>query len=232
MRHSVLIAIANDQFRCELYHYFSSQGFFVAEAVTVVQVRSRISCYGPDIIILDADVSPNLLSVCQSVRELSGKPIIVLTDAIDDETKIKGYEIGVDCILVGPVQKRELLARVNTQLRLERFQHRKSGNHPIHMSGVEIDPAKLTVSTPVRSLKLSPKEMEVLIRLAAEPGKVFSREYLLSTIWEYRDVSDTRTLDTHIKNLRSKFHALGSTCWSIKTVSKIGFKVCVSPASG
>lgn len=227
MRHSLLIIDFDSQSRYELLNLFDTENYFVAEATTIFQVTKRIEYFSPDIIIVNYDGLSDGIGLCQQIRTTTDKPILVITSPLDDESKLSLFAAGIDTYLTRPINTKELFVRVKTLLRRTARYSNDVSIKAIKLAGLEINPNTLTLSTENKMLKLTKKETEILLKLASEPGRVFSREYLLTTVWGYQDVSDTRTVDTHIRRLRSRFDALGDICWSIRTIPTVGFKICM-----
>lgn len=225
MRYSLLIVDPDSQSRYELCDSFDREIYFVSEATNLFQATKRIEYFCPDIIVVNLDCLPDGIRSCQQIRTITGKPIFIITSPLDDESKLSLFAAGVDIYLTRPINTKELAVRIKALLRRTTRDYNDGSIKTINLAGLEINPNTLTLSTKNKMLKLTKKETEILLKLASEPGRVFSREYLLTTVWGYQDVSDARTIDTHIKRLRSKFEVLGDICWDIKTIPTVGFKL-------
>lgn len=226
MRYSLLIVDPDNQSRYEVCDAFDRESYFVTEAATVFQATKRIEYFCPDIIIVNLDCLPDGIRACQQIRRITDKPVLVITSPLDDESKLSLFAAGVDAYLTRPINTKALSVRVKALLRRATHDY-NDGGRTINLAGLEINPNTLTLSNENKTLRLTKKETEILLKLASEPGRVFSREYLLTTVWGYKDVSDTRTVDTHIKKLRGRFEALGDIGWDIKTIPTVGFKMCM-----
>ncbi len=158
-----------------------------------------------DLIILDV-MMPNMdgLEACQRIREFSSVPIIMLTAKADDMDKLMGFEHGADDYLTKPFNILELKARVRALLR-------RSGNHAQQEKSSRLTCGHMELDTDARNaykdgavIDLTAKEFDLMELLMRNPNRVYSRESLLDTIWDYEYRSDIRTVDVHIRRLREK----------------------------
>jgi len=147
----------------------------------------------------------------------------MLTASADDDDRILGLETGADDYIAKPFNPREVVARVKAVLRRAPGAEAVVGD-TLRFPHLEINRGEYTVTAFGRTEPLTAKEMELLWHLAAHPGRVFSREQLLESVWGYTYCGDTRTVDTHIKRIRQKIGAQESTPWDIKTVWGVGYK--------
>jgi DNA-binding response OmpR family regulator len=180
----------------------------------------------PDLLILDW-MLPRLdgLEVCRRVRRDSIVPILMLTARSEEVDRVLGLEVGADDYLTKPFSIRELLARVRAMLRrveLLRDARPADGDQPILVDGpLRIDIGQHVVSLDGRPLELTPKEFDLLALLVRNPGRAFSRDYLVETIWGYEYGGFDRTVDTHVLRLRKKLGPIGER---IETVWSIGYR--------
>ena len=175
----------------------------------------------PDLVLLDL-MLPGMdgLEVCKAIRLKSQVPVIMVTALVEEIDRLLGLELGADDYICKPFSPREVVARVKAVLR--RFGACEK-NAPV--SGLQIDEERHTATINNRQLKLSPVEFALLSRLAAQPGRVFSRDQLMSSIYDdYRIVSD-RTVDTHVKNLRRKLADAGPDSDLIESVYGVGYRL-------
>ncbi|MGB5290434.1 MAG: response regulator [Lysobacterales bacterium] len=175
----------------------------------------------PDLVLLDL-MLPGMdgLEVCKAIRLKSQVPVIMVTALVEEIDRLLGLELGADDYICKPFSPREVVARVKAVLR--RFGACEK-NAPV--SGLQIDEERHTATINNRQLKLSPVEFALLGRLAAQPGRVFSRDQLMSSIYDdYRIVSD-RTVDTHVKNLRRKLADAGPDSDLIESVYGVGYRL-------
>ncbi len=223
----VLVADDDDKIRELLELYLAKEGFAVEQAADGAEAILKAQQLKPDLIVLDI-MMPVLdgMEVCRQVRKFSQVPVIMLTARTEDEDRIMGLELGADDYLAKPFNPRELVARVKAVLR--RMAH--AGEEPVGKDAM-LSFAQLTINrqeyvatSSGHTVQLTAKEMDLLWHLASHPGRVFSREQLLESIWGYEYFGDTRTVDTHIKRIRQKLEVRDDSPWDIKTVWGVGYK--------
>jgi DNA-binding response OmpR family regulator len=158
-----------------------------------------------DLIILDL-MLPEIdgLEVCQRIRERSDTPIIMLTAKGEDMNKILGLEYGADDYMTKPFNILELKARIKAILRRSGNKETKFGDQVIYVDDFMINTLGRKVTVNGKEINLTAKEFDLLILLATNPGKVFTREELLEVIWGYEYFGDLRTVDVHVRRLREK----------------------------
>lgn len=176
----------------------------------------------PDLVILDLmlpDISG--LDVCKEIRSnpvSKNTPVLMLTAKGEEVDRILGFELGADDYLVKPFSLRELTLRVAALLKrnvpLE-------SDENIELGDLNIDLAAHRVFVESNEVALTAKEFDLLVHLARHNGRVQTRDYLLEQIWGYSSDVTTRTVDTHIKRLRSKIGSFGNL---IETVRSIGYR--------
>jgi len=183
----------------------------------------------PDIVLLDLMI-PKIdgIDLCNRVKNnkvLKEIPIIMLTAKSGETDKIIGLEIGADDYITKPFSVRELLARIKVVLR--RYNSTKSVGSEglIEIEDLVIDIEKHEVSRDGEIFELTLKEFELLRILALNRGRVLSRSYLLDEIWGYDYFGETRTVDVHIRHLRSKIEENGDSKKYIETVRGVGYKI-------
>lgn len=225
----ILVADDEPQIRELLALYFGKEGFAVEEAGDGAEAIVKVQQVKPSLLLLDI-MMPVMdgLEVCRQVRKISSIPIILLTARAEDEDRIMGLDIGADDYITKPFNPREVVARVKAVLR--RSPDVSFGeSETLRFSNLEINMGEYKAVAFGKEIVLTAKEMEVLWYLASHPGRVFSREQLLESVWGYTYYGDTRTVDTHIKRIRQKLEAKESTPWDIKTVWGVGYKFEVKP---
>lgn len=158
-----------------------------------------------DLIILDL-MLPGIdgLEVCQKIRQDSQVPIIMLTARGEDINKILGLEYGADDYLTKPFNILELKARIKAILRRVNMKSTNITDQVIQIDDFKINTLGRKLTIHGNKVNLTAKEFDLLLLLAANPGKVFTREELLETIWGYEYFGDLRTVDVHIRRLREK----------------------------
>jgi DNA-binding response OmpR family regulator len=186
----------------------------------------------PDLVILDW-MLPKLdgLAVCRRIRENSITPVLILTARSEEADIVLGLEVGADDYLTKPFKIRELQARVRAILRREQF-HESAPEAPVEPDN-NLESGQIRLSLDMRTafvgdeeLDLTPKEFDLLAMFVQNPGRAFSRDYLLERIWGDDVYVTDRTVDTHVQRLRKK---LGEEAEAIRTVWGIGYKL--QPAS-
>lgn len=157
--------------------------------------------------------------VCEEVRRYSKVPIIMLTAKSDERDELKGFDLGIDEYVTKPFSPRTLVARVEAILR------RTEGTGPdkerLELGGIVLDKAAHSVTIDGRDIELSFKEFELLEYFMENNGIALSREKILNNVWNYDYYGDARTIDTHVKKLRSKLGDKGNL---IKTIWGMGYK--------
>ncbi len=208
-------------------------GYSVAVAGDGPTALRMLESRPADLVILDW-MLPGIdgLEVCRRIRARSITPVLMLTARAEEIDKVLGLEVGADDYLTKPFSMRELLARARALLR--RVDLMTAGAHGAGAAGEEARPAVLevgalcvdvagrTASVEGRQIDLTPKEFELLHLLAAQPGRAYSREFLLQRIWGLEFDGFDRTVDTHIVRLRKKLGPFGD---HIATVWGVGYKL-------
>jgi len=174
----------------------------------------------PDLILLDL-MLPGLdgVEVCKQIRAVSAVPIIMVTARTEEIDRLLGLELGADDYICKPFSPREVVARVKAVLRRTTNQGLNSPG-----DGLTMDQERFQASLNGQSLDLTPVEFALLKALSSRAGQVFSREQLMDRMYaDYRIVSD-RAVDTHIKNLRKKLHAVAPEFELIESVYGLGYR--------
>ncbi len=171
-----------------------------------------------DLIILDV-MMPKMdgWEVLEAVRKFSRVPVIMLTARAEERDELKGFSLGVDEYITKPFSPRVLVARVEALLR------RTKDARPelLNIGGIEVNKAAHTVTIDGKPVDLSFKEFELLTYFIENKGLALSRETILNNVWNYNYYGDARTIDTHVKKLRSKMGEKGDY---IKTIWGMGYK--------
>ena len=224
-KQKILIADDEAQIREILKIYFEKEGFEVIEAEDGAAAILKVQSEKPDILLLDI-MMPVLdgIEVCKQVRKMSDLPIIMVTAKDEDDDRIAGLEIGADDYITKPFNSREVVARVKAVLRRAGTQEKKGDASRIVYDGLIIDMDQYQVTAFGHKMTFTTKEMELLWCLASNPGKAFSRNQLLETIWGYSYYGDTRTVDTHIKRIRQRLNIPEDSKWDITTIWGVGYK--------
>jgi DNA-binding response OmpR family regulator len=184
---------------------------------------------GPfDLVVLDV-MMPKMdgLEVCRRLRARSTVPIIMLTAKAEEIDKVLGLEIGADDYITKPFSLREFRSRVRAALRragMTRSESVDDEDVPIQVRDLELDPAKRSVSVRGADVELTFVEFEILKSLATNPGRVFTRDMLLTRIWGDSAFRDPRTIDVHIRHLREKLERDAKDPEYLFTVRGVGYR--------
>ncbi|MEG1547738.1 MAG: response regulator transcription factor [Clostridia bacterium] len=203
--------------------YLKSEGFAYSSAMDGAQAITLFEANKPDLIILDLMMPvKNGIEVCRELRAVSRVPIIILTAKGEEIDRILGLELGADDYIIKPFSAREVVARIKAVLR--RFNASKDDPEKVlRFNSLEINISNYDVRCCGEHVALTPKEVEIFYLLASHPGRVYTREQVLSQVWGYDYFGDTRAVDTQIKRIRQKLPQEGLG-WAIKTVYGVGYK--------
>ena len=156
--------------------------------------------------------------VCREIRQYSKVPIIMLTAKSDEKDELQGFDLGVDEYITKPFSPKILVARVEAILRRSNV---LAADDTMEAGGIELNKAAHEVLIDGKTVELSYKEFELLAYFMSNQGVALSRERILNNVWNYDYFGDARTIDTHVKKLRSKLGAKGEY---IKTIWGMGYK--------
>jgi len=221
---NILIADDNDDILEILHRYVTKEGFSPIIAHNGEEALKKFYEFAPVLLLLDVMMpEKDGFEVCKEIRSNSNVPIILITAKGDDGDRIMGLDIGADDYIVKPFSPGEVMARIRAVLRrldISEEQRKDIVRHP----GLEINISDYKVTLNGQLLSLTKKETEIFWLLASNPGKVFSRDNLLTSVWGDDYFGDARTVDTHIKRLRSKLSIIEPLNWDIKTIWGVGYK--------
>jgi len=203
-------------------------GYSVTTAVDGVEAIEVARQASPNLIILDVMLPKmNGFEVCRILRKQMTVPILMLTAKVEITDKVVGLEIGADDYMTKPFSMRELLARVRAMLR--RVDMTESvpidEKTSLRINNIDIDLVRYRVTVNGDTIKLTPKEYDLLAFLARNKRIVFSREQLLEKVWGYDYAGDTRTVDVHIRWLRQKIETDPREPVYLVTVRGTGYKM-------
>jgi two-component system, OmpR family, alkaline phosphatase synthesis response regulator PhoP len=202
--------------------YLERENYRVEEASDGEAALEAVRRLNPAVVVLDV-MLPRLdgFEVCRRLRASDDMVAIILLTARDEDMdKVLGLELGADDYLTKPFNPRELVARVRAILR--RAERTNRPDAPILVNDLSVDPIRREVRIGDRTIDLRTQEFELLLILAGQPGRVFTREQLLQQAWGFDFYGQTRTVDVHIANLRKK---LSGCSVNIATVTGIGYKL-------
>ena len=204
--------------------YFTNEGYEVKTASDGVEGISFFKMYEPDIVLLDIMLpKKDGWQVCREIREMSSKPIIMITAKGEVFDKVLGLELGADDFLVKPFDMKELSARVKAVLRRYQAHNNQDDDEVVKFENIEISRQKYELKLKGKSVDIPPKELELLYFLASNYNRVFTRDQLLDKVWGFDYLGDSRTVDVHVKRLREKLEG-ASDKWILKTVWGVGYK--------
>jgi phosphate regulon transcriptional regulator PhoB len=220
----VLVVEDEPDIRNLIVHHLVRDGFRCRTAATGPEALQRVRTAAPDLVVLDLMLPEmNGLEVCRRLRgdpATAAIPIIMLTAKADEVDRIVGLEMGADDYVAKPFSPKELVARVRAVLRRSRPGETLRS---LAVGGVSLDTARHVVTVDGRPVELTPKEFDLLHALLESAGRVLSREHLLNRVWGYAraDEIESRTVDVHIRRLRSK---LGAEEQRIATIKGVGYR--------
>jgi two-component system alkaline phosphatase synthesis response regulator PhoP len=209
--------------------YLEHAGFAVLTAADGPAALMTARTRKPDVIILDLGL-PGMdgLDVARTLRRESSVPIVMLTARDDELDRVLGLEIGADDYVTKPFSPRELVARIRAILR--RIDRQDEPGDRIETSGVSIDLARMRVEADGRTVDLTPTEFQLLVTLARQPGRIFTRSQLLDAIHGLAFESYERAIDAHVKNLRRKLEPDPTRPRYVLTVYGVGYRFCEEQA--
>lgn len=192
------------------------------------EVMPILTAQNPDLILLDV-MLPGLsgVEVCKLIREKSMVPIVMLSAKGDKQDVVAGLEAGADDYMIKPFDPSELVARMKVRLRRSTTEI----STDLQIGNIKIDQIEHSIIRDGQVIALTRLEFDLLVALAKEPGRVFTREALLSEVWGYRPATDTRLVNVHIQRLRSKVELDPENPTIIITVRGVGYKAGVPGSS-
>ena len=225
MMDTKILVVDNDPSTSDqLKTYFEGEGYEVKTVADGAEGISYFKMYEPDLVLLDVMLpKKDGWQVCREIREISSKPIIMVSSKGEVFDKVLGLELGADDFVVKPFDIKELSARVKAVLRRYQLQGSQADDDVIRFDNIEISKLKYELKLKGRSIDIPPKELELLYFLASNYNRVFTRDALLDKVWGFDYLGDSRTVDVHVKRLREKLGGV-SEKWVIKTVWGVGYK--------
>jgi two-component system response regulator ResD len=213
--------------------YVEEAGFTLVAAEDGPLGLTAYERIAPDLIILDLMLSGmDGYEVCKRIRAQGHTPILMLTARRTEDDRVMGLDLGADDYLTKPFSPRELVSRVRAILRRTSLQVTESDPARLEYPGLTIIPSARRVEVDGRVVELTAKEFDVLLTLARAPDQVMARETLLSKVWGFDYLGDSRTVDVHIGTLRKKVERDPAHPRFIKTVWTVGYKFDPSGAEG
>ena len=204
--------------------YLENEGYSVKTASDGVEGLNYFKIFEPDLVLLDIMLpKKDGWQVCREIREMSSKPVIMITAKGEVFDKVLGLELGADDFVVKPFDMKELSARVKAVLRRYQAQSHQNDDEVIKFENIEISLQKYELKLNGKSVDIPPNELELLDFLASNYNRVFTRDQLLDKVWGFDYLGDSRTVDVHVKRLREKLEGV-SDKWILKTVWGVGYK--------
>ncbi len=207
--------------------YLTGEGYEIIGAYNGIEALGKMRESPADLVILDV-MMPGLdgFEVCKKIRAESTVPILMVTAKDSDVDKVVGLEIGADDYIPKPFNPRELVARVKAILRRTYQQDYQPHDQTVALEyrdlSIDIQRRRATIGN--KLLKLTMKEFDLLLFLMRHPGHVYSRDYLLDSVWGQDSFVGARTVDVHIRRLREQIETDASHPQYIKTVWGVGYK--------
>ena len=219
-RIKILVVDDESRMRKLVRDFLEREGFWVLEAGAGLEAMD-LFYQDKEIALMILDVMMPKMDgwqVCREVRQTSGIPIIMLTARSEERDELQGFELGVDEYISKPFSPKILVARVTAILRRS---HALDAGQSVDAGGISIDKAAHQVKIDGKEIELSYKEFELLSYFIENQGIALSREKILNNVWNYDYFGDARTIDTHVKKLRSKLGEKGNY---IRTIWGMGYK--------
>ena len=219
----ILVVDDNEQIVGILSRYIRQQGWPLLTAQSGEEALALFEAADPSVILLDI-MLPGIdgLEVCRRIRAISKVPILMITARDEDADRILGLDIGADDYIVKPFSPGEVMARVRAVLR--RLPQQDGAEDTLVIGSLSIHLPSLSVVLDGHKLDLTRRETELLWTLASAPGRVFTRDNLLTLVWGYEHIGSYRAVDSHIKRLRQKLDVYPHDFFSISTVWGTGYK--------
>ncbi len=219
-KEKILIVDDESRMRKLIRDFLEREGYRVLEAADGIEAMERFY-ENKDISLIILDVMMPRMDgwqVCREVRQNSKVPIMMLTARAEEQNELKGFELGVDEYIAKPFSPKILVARVGALLKRAKHAAEEAS---VNAGGIEIDKAAHMVKIDGEIIDLSVKEFELLTYFVENQKIALSREKILNNVWNYDYFGDARTIDTHVKKLRSKLGEKGNY---IKTIWGMGYK--------
>jgi DNA-binding response OmpR family regulator len=224
----ILLVDDEDSIQTLLSYPLRKEGYEVVQASDGSEALARFSEDTFDLVVLDV-MMPRMdgLETCRRLRATSTVPIIMLTAKAEEIDKVLGLELGADDYITKPFSMHEFRSRVKAALRragMSRAADAPEGDAVIEVRDLRIEPSKRSVTIRGERVDLTFVEFEILLALAGNPGRVFTREALLTRIWGDSAYRDPRTIDVHIRHLREKLELDAKRPDYLFTVRGVGYR--------
>ncbi len=222
-RNVILIVEDEESYQDALNVGLSVEGFAVVGAANIAEARELLLTTKPDLVLLDVMLPDGSgIDYCRELHDTTHIPVIMVSARTSEVDVVLGLEIGAADYVTKPYRLRELIARIRAVLRRPVT---TSDDEVITFGDLRIDFARRTVTKRNQEIELSRKEFDLLALFATHLGQVVSREVCLDTLWWGLELSDTRTLDTHVKRLRQKIESDPANPRHLITIRGVGFRL-------
>ena len=220
-----LLIVDDDPNICDMLRlYFENEGYKVKTANDGIDGVNLFKMFEPDLVLLDIMMpKKDGWQVCREIREVSAKPVIMITAKGEVFDKVLGLELGADDFIVKPFDMKELSARIKAVLRRYNAHVGSEDDEGVKFENIEISLQRYELKLCGKTVDIPPKELELLYFLASNCNRVFTRDQLLDKVWGFDYLGDSRTVDVHVKRLREKLDGV-SEKWMLKTVWGVGYK--------
>ena len=205
--------------------YLGRDGHEVVSAADGEQALEVFRKSAPDLVVLDIMLPKlNGLEVCRRMQSERRVPLIMLTARGEEEERIVGLGLGADDYVVKPFSPRELAARVTAVLRRSEALPEGADGRVLLFEGLSVDPNRREVLAGGEPVALTAREFDLLHHLASNPGRVYTRDRLMETVWGYAFPADTSTVTVHVRRLREKIEPDPARPRYLQTVWGVGYK--------
>jgi len=222
-RNVILIVEDEESYQDALNVGLSVEGFVVVGATNIAEARALFASTKPDLVLLDVMLPDGSgVDYCRELHDTTHVPVIMVTARSSEVDVVLGLEIGAADYVTKPYRLRELVARIRAVLRRPVI---TNDDEVVNFGDLHIDFVRRTVTRRGQEVELSRKEFDLLALFATRLGQVVTREVCLDTLWWGLELSDTRTLDTHVKRLRQKIEDDPANPRHLITIRGVGFRL-------
>jgi len=222
-RNTIMIVEDEESYQDALNVGLSVEGFVVVGATNIAEARALLLSSKPDLVLLDVMLPDGSgIDYCRELHDTTHIPVIMVTARTSEVDVVLGLEIGAADYVTKPYRLRELVARIRAVLRRPLT---TDDDEVITFGDLRIDFSRRTVTRKNQEVELSRKEFDLLALFATRLGQVVTREVCLDTLWWGLELSDTRTLDTHVKRLRQKIENDPASPRHLITIRGVGFRL-------
>jgi two-component system response regulator RegX3 len=224
--HTVLVIEDETSIASFVAAYLRNAGYVVTTAASAQAALLQLAGEVPALVILDLNLPDgDGVELCRRIRKTSDVPILMLTARDAEVDRVLGLELGADDYVTKPFSTAELISRVRAILRRRELDREPQTRSELRVGGIAIDLARHTVVVDGRQVDVTPSEFRLLLLLAEEPERVFTRGQIMEHLWRTPYLGETRACDAHISNLRKKIERDPAHPERILTVRETGYKL-------